>query len=97
MADTVTSSSYVSIKFPIIRNGEEAVRIISVPEAKSSIQDLKTGKSDFLNAIRTAIGIDYLIQPTNWRDTDETEEAWVLDTNRQPEFEVKTSTSTILE
>lgn len=86
MAQTIETSNYLSIKFPLTRNGEETSRTLNFPfpiELAGTIQTelnriitkystIHSGSPDFP-------GYQYLVQPTNWRDTDETEEAWQCD------------------
>lgn len=96
MADTITSSSYLTIKFPLTKDNETTSRSINVPNPKSNIVELNQARSTILTTMRSIDGIQYLFQPSNWRDTDEEEEAWQLGSEDSIEFELTSTTKTKL-
>lgn len=98
MPDTITSSSYLSVKFNLDRDGDKTSRTINLPEPKTNLITLNEARDQFLTDFNAISGHQYLIQPSNWRDTDDSEEAWQLDSEADfpIEFELKQSTSTKL-
>lgn len=98
MPDTITSSAYLSVKFNLDRDGEKSSRTINLPEPKTNVVALNAARDQFVTDFNAITGHQYLIQPSSWRDTDDSEEAWQIDTEADIpiEFELKQSTSTKL-
>lgn len=97
MADTITTTSYLTIKFPLTRDGEESSRSISLPNPVVNSVTLATFKENFLTALEGITGYQWIFQPTNWRDDDDQDNAWQLNTSKNIEFELVQTTRTILE
>lgn len=97
MADIVTSTAYLSVKFPLVRDGEESSRSITLPNPTDNMMALGTFKEQFLTAFAQIDGYEYLFQPTNWRDDNDEDSAWGLDSSKSIEFEVVQTTRTKLE
>ncbi len=80
MAQTIETSRYITIKVPLTRGDEETTRSFNLPAPKELITDLQDGFDTFIALFHTggtyANTINWLFQPTNWRDTDDDEEAW---------------------
>lgn len=99
MADVITESQYISLKFPLIRGDEETVRTINIP---NSIDNAITARTA-LNAIKAKYsnvqnfpGFEYMLQPSNWRDTDDDEEAWQLKDWNEVELEMVYTSKTTM-
>lgn len=99
MADVITESQYISLKFPLIRGDEETVRTINIPNAIDNLSTIRTAlnaiKAKYSNAENFA-GFEYMLQPSNWRDTDDNEEAWQLKSWSEVELELVYSSKTTM-
>lgn len=79
MAQTIETSNYLTIKIPLTRDGEETTRSINLPVPKELIGDVQTAFDNLITYFSSGDGantINWLFQPTNWRDEDDAEEAW---------------------
>lgn len=92
MADVITSSRYLTVKFPLQRGEERTSRSINIPYALQDVSEIR----DVIPAWRTLVsgksGYQWAIQPNGWRDTDQSEEAWQLTNINEVEFELTTTT-----
>lgn len=98
MAQTIESSNYITIKVPLVRDSEEAIRTFNLPVPKELIGDVQTGFNTVIANYATggskASRINYLFQPTNWRDNDSSEEAWNCPDITKISYEVVDTTRT---
>ena len=96
MAQIIETSNYITIKFPLVRGTEETVRSINLPAPKELVTDIQTGFDNLINEYIGAAApiLDYLFQPTNWRDTDVAEEAWRLKSVNEITYELVNTTRT---
>lgn len=82
MADIVKDSHRVSFGFDFIRGDSTASRTISLDQdnvaTPAAISAAKAFREEMLGggSMFSVIDPTKFIQPTNWRDTDETEEEW---------------------
>lgn len=80
MAQLIETSNYITIKVPLTRGSEETTRSFNLPLPKDDMTEIQSGFDTLIAAFNTggtyANTINYLFQPTNWRDTDAAEEAW---------------------
>lgn len=100
MADTITSSMYLSVKIPLERDGEETSRTISIPNPKTNAIEITRAIPGWMNLLRSTDGAIYLFQPTSWRDDDDEESAWSIKGGAAEdviEFEFTTTTKTNLD
>lgn len=94
MAQLIEESSYITIKFPLTRGDEETVRSINLPAPKELVGDIQTGFNSLITRFTTSRQyVEWLFQPTNWRDTDTAEEAWQCDLT-QATYEIVNTTRT---
>lgn len=83
MSDTITSSSVCRFDFNLIRGDEETSRRISVEDFQQSTAGLSAAKAfaDAFDGSENPFSIidrKKFVQPTGWRDSDETEDEWQL-------------------
>ena len=98
MAQTIETNRYITIKFPLTRGDEETSRSINLPVPKELITSIETAFNGLI-AQYSAGGshegvLRWLFQPTNWRDTDDAEEAWECADPAKITYEVVETTRT---
>ena len=81
MAYTIQDTNTASFRIPLVRDGEETSRTLTIPNVNTaglSIADYNNALALFRSDLSAVEGYATAFQPTNWRDEDITEDEWTL-------------------